>query len=345
MVSSRWCRAFAGAALITAVWANGAQAQPCVLPAWGSGSPMGAAVYGHAATSDGAFIYSASGGSSFPGNGDVNLFQRYDPVANAWNPLAPVPTAVTGATLAYDAAGGPNGPRLFLFGGLDVSQNTLTQVQVYTLATNTWVTTGPTLPAPRRAMGSGAIGGLIYLVGGFDGVNLAGNQNWEFNPATGTYTDRATLPSAVARPGSGVSGGRLYVISGNDSAGGFVNTNYEYSPPPTNMWATRAPILVAVNHPGGTALSAMTAECHGDIIIVGGGTPSVLTNISQLYDVASDSWSLGPSLLTGRYNLRAAQAGNTLIAFGGYDGSTTVATVDRIQGPPLPVQLQGFWVE
>ena len=359
MVSSRWVRAVVGAALMTVAWASGAQAGTCNLPPWNTpapGAPMGAAVYGHAVTSDGAFIYSASGGSFFPGGADVTLFQRYDPVANAWTTLAPVPTPVGGATLAYDAVGG----RLFLFGGLDASLNVLALVQVYTIATNTWVTTGPTLPGPRFAMGSGLIGGVIYLVGGFStyNPNLAEMQNWAFNPTTGTYTNRATLPVAKARPGSGVSGGRLYVISGQDNTGGLVNTNYEYNPA-ANTWAARAPTLTAVSSPGGTALSAMTDECHGDIIIVGGGTPILggeavppglsrapeSTNISQLYDVAADTWSSGPTLNTGRYALRAAQAGNTLIAFGGYDGSTTVATVDRIQGPPLPVQLQSFRVE
>jgi len=51
---------------------------------------------------------------------------------------------------------------------------------------------------------------------------------------------------------------------------------------------------------------------------------------------------MGPTLPTGRFSLQAVQAGNTLIAFGGYDGSSKVTTVDRIQGLPLPVGLQSF---
>jgi hypothetical protein len=200
---------------------------------------------------------------------------------------------------------------------------------------------------------------LVYLVGGLSNSTTVQNQNWAFNFATMTYdTTLAPLPLPRARAGSAVTGGRLYVISGEETPGGQVNTNYEYNPA-TNTWATKARLpLPAVNAPGATVLGAMTAECNGDIIIVGGGTPTLAdkvdpassrapdsTDLSRLYDVASDTWSNGPTLPTARFGLRAAQVGDTLIAFGGYDGVSTVATVDRIQGPPLPVQLQSFGVE
>jgi len=321
---------------------------------------MPAAVHGHAVTSGGGFIYSASGTNIPPGGGgNVDLLQRYDPVTDTWTTsFALVPIPVVGATLAYDTAGGPDGPRLFLFGGGNVSGTILSLVQVYTFSTNSW-TTGPSLPDPRAGMGKGAFGGVVYLVGGLNSAGVAQSQNWEFNFATGTYNTVAPLPLPRARAGAAVSGGKLYVISGRDAAGNLVDTNYEYTPPPVDMWTPRAVISTMVAGPGATVLGAMTAECDGDIIIVGGGTPFFTndtlprgqsrepesTNISQLYDVASDSWSAGPTLPTARFSLRAAQAGDTLIAFGGWDGLNTVTTVDRIQGPPLPVELQGFRVE
>ena len=362
MSRSGWKRAFVGASLLTSVWAPGAMAQTCTLPAWnnmGPGAPMGGpAVYGHAVTSDGTFIYSASGASGAPpAGGDVTLLQRYDPSTNAWATLLPpVPVPVVGATLAYDAAGGG---KLLLFGGVTSStfQNLL---QVYTLATSSW-TFGNPMPAPRAAMASGVIGGLIYLVGGLSTSTTVESQNWTFDPATGTYQIKAQLPIPKARAGSAVSSGKLFVMSGEDSAGGLANTNCGYDPPTDSWNCALAVIPTPVWAPGSTALGAMTAACHGDILIVGGGTPLLgtpplpgdssrapaSTNISQIYDVASNTWSTNglPTLPTGRFALRAAQAGDTLIAFGGWDGSSNVTTVDRIQGPPLPVQLQAFSVE
>jgi N-acetylneuraminic acid mutarotase len=315
---------------------------------------MADALYGHAVTSDGSFVYSASGANVVPSGGNVNLFRRYNPTTNVWEVLPDVPTAVAGATLAYDAAGG----RLFLFGGADISTTILTLVQVFTFSTNSW-TPGPPLPAPRTAMGGGVVGGRVYLVGGSAlASGGSADQNWEFDPGAGTYAVKALLPSPLAAPGSGISGGRLYIMGGRDAANNALNSNYEYDPA-TDSWATKAPLDIAVNAPGGTALGAMTAECHGDIIIIGGGTPFLdgegvpagaarapeSTPLTQIYDIATNTWGAGPTLPTARFSLRAGQAGNTLIAFGGYDGIGTVATVDRIQGPPLPVQLQGFQVE
>jgi hypothetical protein len=362
----RWgCnRAFVGAALMTVASVTVGYAGTCNLPAWnstaGPGSPMPAAVHAHAATSAAGFIYAISGSDTPPpGGGNVNLIQRYDQGTNTWSMnFATVPVPVGGASLAYDAAGVGDGPRLFLFGGAPASGTPGTQVQVYTLSTNAW-TPGLPLPAPRAGMASGVFGGVVYLVGGLNAAGVAQSQTWEFNFASGTYnTALAPMPSAKARAGSAVSGGRLYAISGRDAAGNLVDTNYEYTPPPTDAWMSRAVIPTMVAAPGATVLGAMTAECNGDIVVVGGGTPFDAdkatpdgprapdsTNAVQLYDLASDTWSSGPSLPIGRFALRAAQAGDTLIAFGGWDGSSTVTTVDRIQGPPLPVELQGFRVE
>jgi hypothetical protein len=349
-------RAFVGAALLAAACSNGAEAGTCDLdpPGWAVGPPLPTPVYGPASTSAGGYIYSASGGT-FPVGGTSTLFQRYNPTTNAWEPLAPVPTAVFGATLAYDAVG----QRLFLFGGFTTSPVPVSQVHVYEIANNTWNLNGPSLPSPRANMGSGVIGGLIYLVGGNDtSPGSAAQQTWAFNPGSGTYTVLANLPTPQARSGSAVSAGKLYVISGHNQSGALVNLNYEYTPA-TNSWVSRAPIPIAVNQPGSTAVGAVTSECNGDIMIVSGGTPTLgggaeaersraadsIQN-TQLYSVPPlDSWTQGPLLPTGRFALRAEQVGDTILAFGGYDGVNTVATVDRMQGPPLPVQLQAFSVE
>jgi N-acetylneuraminic acid mutarotase len=304
---------------------------------------MGFAVTAHAVTSDGTFIYSASGAVA-PVGAILNVFQRYDPVANSWTMLADVPIGVAAGTLAYDAAGG----RLFLFGGVSAG-TAQAMVQVYTINTGTW-TSGPSMPGPRYGMGSGVIGGLIYLAGGQDTFppTVPQDQTWEFDPAAGTYKTRAVLPSAKASLGS-VSGGRLYLMGGADAANPALDTNYEYTPP-TDTWATKAALPTAVATSGGTTLGAMTPECDGDILVAGGltagGQPTAIT---QIYDVATNTWGPGPTLPTARFGLRAAQAGNTpfatLIVFGGYNGTSAVTTVDRIQGPPLPVELGGFRVE
>jgi N-acetylneuraminic acid mutarotase len=350
VVTAIWIRGFVAVLLTVGALTNGAYAQSCNLPGWSGGAALGTAVYGNAVTRCGAFIYSASGVSSFPGGGDVNLFERYDPSSDTWTSLAPVPTPVGGATLACDVAGG----KLFLFGGVDVSPASTNLVQAYTVATNTW-SNNPPMPGTRHLMGSGIIGDFIYLVAGYSAVGgIAESQNWQFNPSTGAFTPRTSLPIALGGAGSAVSGGQLYIMGGANPDSTALDTNYAYDPE-TDTWALKASVPTPVHVPAGVALSA-AGNCDGDIILIGGGNPVLAdqalrstaeapqaTNVTQIYDVVTNSWVSGPPLPVGRSFIGAAQAGNTLIATGGYNGSTTVDIVDRISS--VPVELLHFSAE
>jgi hypothetical protein len=354
MARSGWARSLTGAGVLTLLGATGALAQVCPLPAFTVGAPVGTDMYGPGIASAGGLVYVA-GGYSFSTGGVVNQFKSYNPATNTWATLANLPTAVSMGSLAYDAVGG----RLFLFGGTNVTVGPFNISQVYNIATNTW-SAGPNLPDFRAFMSSGTIGNFIYLVGGYSTGNVspAFNTNWQFNPVTGTFTTKAVLPALLGGAGSAVSGGRLYVIGGRTDANIVVQTNYEYDPV-ADTWATKAPLPGATgNVPGATALSG-TAACTGDIIVTGGGNPfgpseatfpdpsrSIeATAATNLYDVATNTWSAGPTMGTPRSFTTAAQAADNLIVVGGYTGATTTAAVDRIAGPPLPVNLSGFTVE
>ena len=354
MARSGWARSLAGATLLTLAAATGAFAQVCPLPAWTAGPVVGTDMYSPAVASCGGLIYEA-GGYSFSAAGNINQFKSYNPVTNAWTTLANLPTAIAIGSLACD----PTGARLFLFGG-NTSPTTVTNAtSIYTIATNTWAP-GPNLPDVRSFMSSGVIGTKIYLVAGYSTGNVdpAFNTNWEFDPVALTYTVKAPLPVMLGGAAGAVSGGKLYVMGGRNLASTNLNTVYEYDPV-ANTWATKAPLPTAVNVAGGTGLGG-NAACQGDIIVVGGGNPFEpngpafpdpssraieTTAVTQLYDVATNTWSAGPNLLQPRSFTTATQAADTLIVVGGYNGATTVATVDRIAGPPLPVDLSGFTVQ
>ena len=52
------------------------------------------------------------------------------------------------------------------------------------------------------------------------------------------------------------------------------------------------------------------------------------TNILQVYDPVSDSWTIGPSLNQVRSFPAGTDVANTAVAVGGYDGSTTITSVE-----------------
>jgi N-acetylneuraminic acid mutarotase len=294
-------------------------------------------LYGSAVATVGNSVYSA-GGFSFS-EASLALFERYDAGSNTWTTLAPLATPSSLATLAYD----PRGNRLFYFGGVNEASDVLADVEVYDIAGNTW-SAGPALPETRWEMAGGTVGNLIYLVGGFNTVGgSTHNQNWQFDPSTGIYTAKAIVPTALAESGSAVSGGRLYILGGRDDGHLEIASNFAYNPG-SNSWTTLASLPTAVSVAGATALSG-AAGCADAILVAGGGDLLLTTDITQIYDIASDTWAAGPPLPTARSYLRAAQVNDTLLVIGGYDGTTSVTTVDRIQGPPLPVGLIGFSVE
>ena len=353
MARSGWARTLAAAALLTLLGATGALAQVCPLPPWTAGPTFGTDAYGVAVTNAAGLIY-AAGGYSFSAAGNVNQFKSYNPVTNTWTTLANLPTATAISSLVYDAVGG----RLFLFGGNTAPATVTNITQVYTIATNIWAP-GPNMPDFRSFMASGVLpNGMMHLVSGYSTGNIspAFNTNWQFNPVTLTFTTKAVLPATLGGAAAAVSGGRLYVMGGRTDLNAIVNSNYEYDPV-ADVWATKATLPTAVNVAGGAALSG-TPACQGDVIVAGGGTPFEgieafpdpartpnALSVTQLYDVATNTWSAGPNMTSSRAFVNSTQAADTLLVVGGYNGSTTVNSTDRIAGPPLPVSLSGFTVE
>jgi N-acetylneuraminic acid mutarotase len=139
----------------------------------------------------------------------VSTVQVYDPTTNIWTPLAPLPSARSGGGSAVI-----NGI-LYAVGGA-VSVN-FTAVPVNTLesynpATNTWIELAP-MPTARYSLGVGAVGGILYAVGGFDGRNVLDIVE-AYNPATNTWTQMSAMPAATSNPGVGAINDVLYVVGG-----------------------------------------------------------------------------------------------------------------------------------
>ena len=121
------------------------------------------------------------GGYSFSAGGTINQFGRFDPVANTWTPLAPVPDLANAEASGVYA---PNVNKLFVFGGDDPTTGTVVNTtRIYDIATNTW-STGMPMPDVRAFMGSGYFNGKIYLVGGYTTGNVdpSFGQVWEYDP-------------------------------------------------------------------------------------------------------------------------------------------------------------------
>src|SRR5215204_3308100 len=98
-------------------------------------------------------------------------------------------------------------------------------------ATNRWTTKAP-MPTPRSSLGVGAVSGVIYAVGGYNGSNKRTTAVQAYTSSTNTWTTKAPLPSARNSIVVGSINGVLYVAGGmasNGTGATVVTTLYAYN--------------------------------------------------------------------------------------------------------------------
>jgi len=278
-----------------------------------------------------------------------NLSYRFDPVANTWTPLAPQPVALYDARSAYAA----NVNKVYVFGGIDGGGVVLNTTYIYDVATNTW-TPGAPMPTariwPEAAYFAG--NGKIYVFGGLDSSFVEQSQTWEYDPVTNTWnTSRAPAPVGEGTSNSAVSGQFIYLMGGYGGGGG--STNHVRYDIVANTWSAMAPLPTANR-------MAASGNIGSKNYLYGGGNPSlrpddptranenssdapdVTYTSTNIYDIATNTWSTGP-LLNGLHSwTNGAAVGNRLLIVGGFNGGSAdtnvveVSTVACAGGSPTP---------
>ena len=253
----------------------------------------------------GFFAYSA-GGYTFPA--ETNAFYRYDPVANSWTALAPLPVALARARGVFSSTTNS----FCVFGGLLNQSTVLDTTYIYNVGTNTW-STGAPMPAPRYLPNVVYDAGKIFVIGGHTGSSEA-NQTWEYDPVANTWiTGRANIPVAMGGSASGVVEHLIYLVSHlNGGAGSSLHYRYDIT---LNTWTLMPPAPATLYQPiGGTI---------GRQICVVGGPNSAKTSGphtgSYIYDTFLNSWTTGPNTnISHAYAGGTSLIGNRLLVVGGY---------------------------
>ena len=100
---------------------------------------------------------------------------------------------------------------------------------------NTW-TSGTAMPTARWSGATGAIGKLIYVVGGATGTAVTG-VNEIYNPKTKKWTSGAAMPTPRFAVASAVVGDILYAIGGSDNGSDALTVVEAYNSV-TDSWST-----------------------------------------------------------------------------------------------------------
>ncbi|MBI2491784.1 MAG: galactose oxidase [Candidatus Rokubacteria bacterium] len=224
----------------------------------------------------GGFVPPASGP---PAWAPIDNAWEYDPAADSWRALAPMPSK-RGSPVAA-AAGG----KLYVIGGASTHPGSpatsihparphraVAMVEEYDPATNTWRARSP-MPTARNHAAIGAVNNKIYVLGGRVGagfIGVASNTDVveEYDPATDQWgAVRARMPTARSAVAWGVHGGRIYVAGGEGQNDQFMAAfrAVEAYEPATNRW-TALPRMPAPRH--GLAGAALGTRLHlvsGDV--------------------------------------------------------------------------------
>lgn len=159
--------------------------------------------------------------------------------------------------------------------------------------------------------------GRIYVMGGWAGGSVLSTVQ-AYDPITETWINRAPMPVAVrgATVSKGLDG-MIYVISGWDDFG-EVAAVQAYNTT-SNSWAIKADIPVKAWMAG-----AATGN-DGKICVIGGESYEAglyYSNLTQIYDPITDTWTNGTQMLTGRSELGVVKGPDgSIYAFGGYNGT------------------------
>jgi hypothetical protein len=175
----------------------------------------------------------------------------------------------------------------------------------------------------------------LYSLGGFDIPNGVGtNQIWEFTPdPAGWVQKNATLTVPLGYLPTTTIGNLIYTGGGADITGGVLTdeqNSFMYDPVADSI-STIADI------PRPTSNTRAVNFC-GLMYVLGGAfnTPS---NEVDIYDPASNTWSIGTPFPTAGRNFAADTDGtNNIWKAGGYasDGATIIATTEFFNCPMSP---------
>lgn len=281
-------------------------------------------------------------------------------VPATWETRAPVPEARTEVSVASD------GTLIYLIGGFRAepgggSPSAPRAMFAYDPSADSWSTRGE-IPEGVNHAGFAAVGGKLYIVGGFR-ENTFGPTGAvrRYDPATGQWQDGAPMLTPRGALAVAVLNGRIHAVGGNaaDGAGlpphehgapqadNSVATHEVYDPA-TNTWTRLAPMPTPRNHLGAAVVGGRIHVAGGRV----GGDLEMTTH--EIYDPASGTWSAGPPLPTGRSGIAVVAHRGLVYVFGGETVrpglSKTFDDAERFDSaagrwerlPPMPTARHGL---
>ena len=235
-----------------------------------------------------------------PGWQPIDNAWEYDPAADSWKALAPLPTK----------RGSPNavvhGGKIYVIGGASMHPGSkepyvhparphraLGTNEVYDPATNSWEARQP-MPTARNHAAAGMVNNKIYVIAGRVGnafITRASNVGIveEYDPATDQWGAlKASMPNPRSASAWGTFKGKIYVAGGEERSSGPWQRTFravEAYDPATNRWAI-LPDMTFPRH--GLAGDIVNGKLHlvsGDAASGGAPGTHIDTDVHEVLDI------------------------------------------------------------
>jgi len=258
---------------------------------------------------------------------------RYDYTTNTWSNVAPLPVPLSQASI-----GAWNG-KIYVAGGFIGGSSVTNALRIYDIATNTW-SSGANIPiSPGVEAAAGAVRqGKFYVMGG-DDFNNALNTNFIYDIATNTWTTGAPLPDSRTNTSGTAYRGVIWVYGGVSLPGFTTTDTLLLYDAPSNTWAN----LGSAGTAGHGNYGGVSGFGSGDgpielLITDGADSMGNSTTATHFLITFSGQFRPGPPMIGNRAGHAQGRLpdGRVLVADGFNTASTTVSTVEVLNGPPCP---------
>ncbi|XP_076461760.1 uncharacterized protein LOC143294215 [Babylonia areolata] len=253
---------------------------------------------------------------------------------------------------------------LFVIGGWSGGSPT-NIVETYDARADQWLVCRAPDLEPRAYHACVSVGQVIYVVGGFNGVEYF-NSCRRFYPKHLRWTEAPPMNSKRCYVSAVGLHGRVYAMGGFD---GHVRLNsVERLDPRTNQWSHIMPMVQQRSDAKASVLNDKIYICggfngqeclntaeyydptanqwtmitpmrnrrsgvgvvayHGCIYALGGFNGITRMNTAERYDPSTETWATLPEMYSPRSNFAAGVVDDLLFAIGGFNGVTTISHVE-----------------
>ena len=266
---------------------------------------------------------------------DTNVTDLYDPTTNSFTRVGNMSRGRQGHSTVRLLDG-----RVLAIGGRYFNSTsgttlTLSSVEIFDPATETWSSTGSMNVARENFFSTLLPDGKVLVVGGMrraPGTTYLSSVEI-YDPSTGIFTYTNSMPQTRGEAiGVTLASGKVLIVGGYSDASGHMKSAILFDPA-TNTWSSIASQMNTVHYAG----SATVLMNDGRVIIAGGWSPSTGVSAIEIFNPSNNTFTSAanlPSFSFGRGSLTGHLLDSGLVAFfGGSSGVGTIADTAVLYDP------------